>query len=43
MDRSDVMNFYNLIRITATAMNLIYAILKMYIVIKHKIINYKYT
>lgn len=32
------MNFYNTFRIIVATMNLIYSIIKMYIVLKHKII-----
>ncbi len=32
------MNFYNTFRIIVAIMNLIYSIIKMYIVLKHKII-----
>ena len=32
------MNFYNTFKIIVTTMNFIYSIIKMYIVLKHKII-----
>lgn len=35
MNRSDNMNFYNTIKIITATVNLVYAIIKMYMVIKH--------